>query len=66
MTIQNLSEIIESGDQARIREKALSLLKLMGDGTGQTTIYCAQACLVELQRLGIERKSNSPQSAWRS
>jgi CHASE3 domain sensor protein len=58
-----MKTVIGSGDPEQIRAKAIDILHDVGDGIGSPiSIYCAQLCIAELQRLAaekLERSSNN-------
>lgn len=58
----SLQEVIASGDAKRVHEKLVGLLTDVEDGMGMPiTIYCAQLCVVELERQAAERIAASSQ-----
>lgn len=62
----SLQDIIASGDETRVREKLVGLLKDVEDGMGMPiTIYSVQLCAIELERQAAEKSPPRPRP-WKN
>lgn len=58
--LSRVQDVIKSHDETVIEKKLVELLEDVGTGTGSPiTIYCAQLCSIELQRIAVGRLHES-------